>query len=216
VADIFISYATEDRERLSRLRELLEIRGWSVFWDEKTPVGKNWRRTIFEKLKASRCVIVAWSHASLESDWVTEEAADALKRDVLFPVLIDPVQPPFGFADVQAMSLVGWNGAEDAQPFRRLVDEVARILGTQPTITSEPRPKIENVEGANARRRRQVMASVGVTLIIAAATALWLYTREPETTASADETAARDVSVGGDGIAVGRDLNNTGDIKFGD
>ena len=95
MTDIFISYASKDRERLRPLRDALEARGWSVFWDQQIPVGKNWRRNIFEHLRAARCVIVAWNSASIESDWVSEEAADALKHEVLLPIYINQVEPSF-------------------------------------------------------------------------------------------------------------------------
>lgn len=39
MADIFLSYASEDRERIVPLARLLEGCGWSVFWDRKTPIG---------------------------------------------------------------------------------------------------------------------------------------------------------------------------------
>lgn len=37
MADIFISYATEDRERAKALAEALELRGWSVWWTGRSP-----------------------------------------------------------------------------------------------------------------------------------------------------------------------------------
>ena len=219
MTDIFISYASKDRERLRPLRQSLEARGWSVFWDEETPVGKNWRRSIFEKLRTARCVIVAWSQASIESDWVSEEAADALKRDILLPVFIESVEPPFGFADVQAMNLVDWNGAEDAEPFRRLVDEVTKILGAGPKILNKPPPATGRAAAIDPPGRRRMIIVLGAVLAVAAGTVLWIADQAPETTASVNEATdsqAPDVRVGGDGIAVGRDLNQTGDIKFGD
>ena len=112
-----------------------------LFWGQQIPVGKNWRRNIFEHLRAARCVIVAWSSASIESDWVSEEAADALKHEVLLPIYIDQVEPSFGFADIQTMNLVGWSGEEGSESFHRLVSEVTRIVGAshQPSRrTDEP------------------------------------------------------------------------------
>lgn len=217
MSDIFISYASKDRERLRPLRDALEAKGWSLFWDQEIPVGKNWRRNIFENLRAARCVIVAWSSASIESDWVSEEAADALKRGVLLPIYIDQVEPPFGFADIQTMNLVGWNGEEDSESFHRLVSEVTRILGTPPT--PQPQPAVVKPEPAKAPGRSRIVMSIGAVLIIVAVIALWFSLNEPEPIPGADETAASqapDVTVGGDGIAVGRDFNHTGDIKFGD
>lgn len=217
MTDIFISYASKDRERLRPLRDALEARGWSVFWDQEIPVGKNWRRNIFENLRAARCVIVVWSSASIESDWVSEEAADALKREVLLPIYIDQVEPPFGFADIQTMNFVGWNGEESSESFHRLVSEVTRILGAP--LTSQPEPAVVKPPPAKTPWQRHMLMSIGAVLIIVAVIALWFSLNDPEPTPATDETAASqapDVTVGGDGIAVGRDFNHSGDIKFGD
>lgn len=126
--DIFISYATDDRERLRPLVDVLKANSWSVFWDEETPAGYRWRNHIFENLRTSRCVIVAWSKKSISSDYVREEAEDAKKRGILLPVCIDRVEPPFGFKELQVHDLTGWNGAEDWQSFQRLVRRIAEIF----------------------------------------------------------------------------------------
>ena len=43
MSDIFVSYASEDRERIMPLVRVLEKSGWSVFWDRTIPAGKTWR-----------------------------------------------------------------------------------------------------------------------------------------------------------------------------
>jgi len=41
MADIFISYASEDRQRAGALAETLGARGWSVWWDREIPLGQS-------------------------------------------------------------------------------------------------------------------------------------------------------------------------------
>jgi hypothetical protein len=72
--DIFLSYAREDREVAAQITAQLESLGWSVWWDREIPAGKTWRQLIEDALKNMRCLVVLWSNASIQSDWVREEA----------------------------------------------------------------------------------------------------------------------------------------------
>ena len=48
--DIFISYASEDRERVRPLAEALSRQGWSVWWDRDISTGQRFHRVIDEEL----------------------------------------------------------------------------------------------------------------------------------------------------------------------
>ena len=127
--DIFLSYASADRERILPLVRALEGTGWAVFWDRTIPAGKTWRQVIGEEISGCRSVVVVWSRLSVERDWVQEEAEEGKRRRVLVPVLLDQVEPPFGFGAIQAADLVGWDGSSSAPPFRRLITDLATLLG---------------------------------------------------------------------------------------
>ena len=94
MSDIFISYANEDRPWAEMLAQALRRKGWSTFWDRTIPFGMTWRQVIGRELADARCVMVLWSHTSIESIWVQEEADDGQRRAVLIPVLIEGVLPP--------------------------------------------------------------------------------------------------------------------------
>ncbi len=83
MADIFVSYATEDRERIRPLVEALQAEGWSVWWDPKLRGGKPFSQDIERALSEARCVIVVWSNKSIDSYWVAAEATKGLNRDIL-------------------------------------------------------------------------------------------------------------------------------------
>ena len=123
MADIFISYAREDETRVRELVRALEKHGWSIFWDRRIPTGKTWQSYIGQALSDARLVIVAWSHHSITSDWVIEEANDAKERGCLVPVLLDPVKPPLGFRGIQAADLTDWKPGQYSPYFDQLIQD---------------------------------------------------------------------------------------------
>ena len=50
MADIFISYASEDRLRAEPLAKALEEQGWSVWWDRTIPPGETFDQVIATQL----------------------------------------------------------------------------------------------------------------------------------------------------------------------
>lgn len=128
MADIFMSYAREDEARIKALVAALEAQGWSVFWDRRIPTGETWRGYIGSALESARCVIVAWSRHSIDSQWVAEEADDGKARQILLPVLLDRIQPPRGFREIQAADLCGWEPGQDSENFAALVADLRRLL----------------------------------------------------------------------------------------
>jgi hypothetical protein len=67
MADIFISYAREDRTKAQQLAAALEDSGWSVWWDTRLKAGEIWDEVIEKEIKTARTVVVLWSHASVNS-----------------------------------------------------------------------------------------------------------------------------------------------------
>ncbi len=131
MADIFISYAHEDKERVAPIVDELEKIGWSVFWDRTIPPGKDWLSYIEKKLEVSSCVVVVWSASSVKSakdNWVLDEAVEAKKRDILVPLRIDEVDPPFGFRRAQSADLSHWEKNSAEPDFQQLVAAISDII----------------------------------------------------------------------------------------
>lgn len=141
LSDIFISYASQDRDRIGPLVEALEAHGWSVFWDTTLLPGETWRRKITKELDAARCVIVLWSESSVESHWVEQEAEEGQRRRILVPAMIDRVRIPLGFRSLQAANLVGWDGAAG----HRELEKVLRAIEIHVPLGKASAPREDNL-----------------------------------------------------------------------
>jgi hypothetical protein len=127
MSDIFVSYKREDEERVARLVQALEAEGQRVWWDRGLPAGESWRDQIHDAIHQAKCVIVIWSRASVgpAGDFVRDEAALARRRGVLVPVMLDKVDPPLGFGEIQAIDLTHWRGSRRDPFFKDLIAAVA-------------------------------------------------------------------------------------------
>jgi hypothetical protein len=50
MAEIFLSYAKEDRDVARKLSSMLEHAGWSVWWDRRIPAGRTGHDVLEEAL----------------------------------------------------------------------------------------------------------------------------------------------------------------------
>ena len=91
--------------------------------------GEDFGRSIHTALQAARCVIVVWSHQSIASPWVKDEAQVGEERGVLLPVCIDAVAPPLGFRQLQTVDLTGRRPGSPGAAFAKLVADIATMLG---------------------------------------------------------------------------------------
>lgn len=132
MADIFISYAREDRDWVSRLAETFVAEGYSVWWDFDLLVGKRYRETIEAELQQCKATVVVWSQHSIKSDFVRDEAEEGRQRNVLLPVLKESIRPPAGFRQLQTADLSGWTGELSHTEFRRMMKGVSYLVGREP------------------------------------------------------------------------------------
>ena len=97
MTDIFVSYASEDRERIKALVVELERQGWSVWWDRDMHAGPSFASVIQEQIEQALCVIVVWSEASIRSHWVQDEATEGRDRERACPGDAGRCPPSDGF-----------------------------------------------------------------------------------------------------------------------
>ncbi len=155
MADVFISYASEDRARVRPLAEALQAKGFSVWWDRSLAAGQDYTAIIERELRNAKAVVVIWTQSSTLSTFVRDEAGRARDQGRLVPVLFDAVELPLGFGAFQAEDFTRWNGGADAPQMQILVATL--------------RAKIEgrDVDGADiARKRRRLMTRVRLVSVL--------------------------------------------------
>lgn len=157
MADIFLSYAEEDKGRIAHIIATLERQGWSVWWDRKIPPGKRFDQVIEQALEAARCVVVVWSRWAVESEWVQNEAYEGLQRKILIPILIEEAKIPFAFRRIETARLTGWEGTPTHPELEVLLESIEAVVGPRnvPTEdTSEPAPGATGAAGSAVKIRK--------------------------------------------------------------
>jgi hypothetical protein len=129
MADVFISYASEDRDRARSVADALSARGWSVWWDRQIPLGKSFDEVIEQQIATAKCVIVLWSAVSVAKEWVRNETAEGKRRGILLPVFLEPVDAPLQFRSLNGADLSDWQDDRAHPEFSRLCEHVAELAG---------------------------------------------------------------------------------------
>ncbi len=129
MADIFLSYASADREKARQIAHCLQQVGWSVWWDRALLGGQVFSQVIARELAAAGCVVVLWSPHARSSDWVPDEAAEGRRRNVLVPCSLDSEPPPLGFRQRHTIALSGWDGDGEASAFGQVKAAVEALIG---------------------------------------------------------------------------------------
>jgi TIR domain/YARHG domain len=125
VADIFISYASDDRTEAAALAGFLEDAGFKVWWDRRLIPGQEFHSTIERMIKDCKVAIVIWTETSIKSRWVLGEAETAANSDKLLPVRVDILAPsklPIAFRALHTIPL---------RDRRELVEAVRAQLNTR-------------------------------------------------------------------------------------
>ncbi|MDH3638127.1 MAG: TIR domain-containing protein [Gammaproteobacteria bacterium] len=169
MSDVFISYASEDRDQARRLAINLESNDWSVWWDRKIVTGQTFDQVIERELDKARCVVVLWSAHSVVSEWVKNEADVAAERGVLVPAVIDNVRLPLEFRRRQTADLVGWDGDVASEGYRALVDGIAAAMSEKPP----PRPSVPQIR--KPWWKRWVLTAIAPAVVLLVAGVYWAW-----------------------------------------
>lgn len=174
--DLFISYAREDEAWVEKFHQILDGEGLKVWKDSAIPTGKPYGRVIEEAIAVARAVVVVWSQAAVESDWVRAEATEGLRRGVLLPVRRDESLPPMRFRTIQTIDLADWDFEPEHPGFRRLVGDLKSLLQqTSPVPAKLEMSRGEQTRPSKIQGKRHIWALAGVLVALIVAGSLWLW-----------------------------------------
>lgn len=123
---VFVSYSRADVERARRVVDVLRTNGIAAWWDQDIPAGEPWEEVIEKELERCKLVLVLWSRASVRSSNVKAEARYALKKQKLYPALLDRSEPPVFFAEHQGVRLFTPVGGISERGLAALLDRVGQ------------------------------------------------------------------------------------------
>ncbi len=147
MADIFISYKRQEREKARAIAEMLVMHGYDVWWDIELLPGDKFSREIDEVIKSASAAIVLWSKRAVESNFVRAEAHKAYNKNILIPVRLDDCELPIPFNTSHTMDLSTWDGSKDAPMLEPLVRAVEKKIGSR----SEKIDSLKEIEDKAAR-----------------------------------------------------------------
>ena len=110
LADVVVSYKSEERAIVAYLVLLLQAAGFSVWWDKDLEAGSSYDVAIVREIAVAKCVLTVWTQASAKSDWVRGEAVMAIAQNKYVPIRLDRVELPPPFSMKHTLDLTTWRG----------------------------------------------------------------------------------------------------------
>ena len=192
---VFISYSRKDIDFARKLAGDLEKAGYDVWWDITDLEGGDvWIRKIYQAIKTSQYFIVVLTPASIESNWVTEEYAEALnllrKRQLkkIVPLMLEQCEPPFGLTTTNYINFINGEYADNFNDVLKSLD----YSGEPPEVTPYKKPLLSFLPPAYRKYGLPVL--IGLVLLVLFA---WIKPFSPtvtETPTSAPTHAATTVA----------------------
>lgn len=173
MAEVFVSYASPDRDIAFRIAAYLEGQGigcWIAPRD--VPPGKDYGAAILEGIEASRVLVLVLSEESNGSAFVQKEVERAVsKAKAVLPVRIREVTPSgsLEFFVSSAQWVDAWRSPME-QHLSKLADAIVAMRGD-----GAPRPAAPPLPPPMRRQRAPLIAAGAAVLIVAIGVLAWLW-----------------------------------------
>ncbi len=143
MADIFISFKTDDTPRVQAIHDGFRARGLTVFWSNDIPKGApDYQAIIKDELLKAPVAVVVWTSGSVHSGPVVQECSQAERANKLFQILLDDIEPIDMPMEVkfkaQKTMLLGWTGNPGHAEWIKLNAAIDARLGRKPGAIPAP------------------------------------------------------------------------------
>ncbi|MEE2946715.1 MAG: tetratricopeptide repeat protein [Verrucomicrobiota bacterium] len=183
-AEVFISYAAKDRERVAKLVEGLQQAGVSVWIDMAgIEVAAMWSKEIVSAIRECKVLLLSISPQSTESENVVKELALASERKKpIIPIYLEPAEIPetmeYQLAGIQRVEF--YEGREEialqaviralAKLGVKVADEASAAAAGVPNIAAHgiSHSGAGQMKASEAGAWRKIAVAVGVVAVLAA------------------------------------------------
>ena len=174
-ADVFISYAAKDRERVALLVERLQQAGVSVWIDMAgIEVAAMWSKEIVSAIRECKVLLLSISTHSTESENVVKELALASERKkTIIPIYLEPAEIPetmeYQLAGIQRVEF--FEGREDLalQAVIRALSKLGVTVADEASAAAARASNIAAHGAGHSSGKAEIKREVAVWLKAAAA-----------------------------------------------
>ena len=152
MADVFVSYARNDKALVAPVVAAIEAAGWAVWWDPEIAPGQEFDNLITVELAAAKAVVVVWTPTSVGSRWVRGEAREAADRGVLVPARFSAASLPLDVRAIHTIDLDGWNDDPASKPCQELLRALEATIVRQGGVKGASAAAASRGAGAAARQ----------------------------------------------------------------
>ncbi len=179
MADVFISYARVNQERVRKIAELLEAEGYSVWWDAELPAHRAYGEVIQEQVANAKAIVVVWSADSKVSEWVRSEADMGPRREEAGADLARRLPLPMPFNQIHVANLRNWQGSRSDPEWQLIARSISELVERAPP-TGVPSADLPSIglrrKGNNRFLTNLFWAGTGSVTTLLVCVGLWAAT----------------------------------------
>lgn len=164
--DVFLSYGRASLGVAKGAAMELRSAGFAVWFDEHLPAHRAYSEVIEEQLDSAKAVLVLWSQAAAQSQWVRSEANRARETGRLVQARLDDARLPMPFDQIQCADLRGWSGDPQTPGWLSIIESIAALAERQPERADGDRTR-GSVQRSTNRRGLLIGAAAAGTVAAA-------------------------------------------------